>query len=109
MQVYLFGDFRVSTDTHSDLELRPTAARLFAFLLLHRHCAHLREVVAESFWEDAEIDRARKNLNTALWQLRHALHESDNSQAKLIATTPEQIKINQEAQLWLDVAWFDSI
>lgn len=107
MQAYLFGDFRISTDTYSGLELRPTAARLFAFLLLHRQCAHLREVVAEAFWEDAGIDRARKNLNTTLWQLRNALRQEDNSQANVIVSTPDQIKINQEATLWLDVAWFE--
>jgi DNA-binding SARP family transcriptional activator len=107
MQAYLFGDFRISTDTHSGLELRPTAARLFAFLLLHRQHVHLREVVAEAFWEDTGIDRARKNLNTTLWQLRNALCQADDSLAKVIAATPDQIKINQEANLWLDVAWFE--
>lgn len=107
MQVYLFGDFHVSSDTQTELALRPTAARLFAFLLLHRHCAHLREVVAESFWEDAGLERARKNLNTTLWQLRQALDPADNPQANVIATTPEQIKINQAAHLWLDVACFE--
>ena len=107
LYVHLFGDFRVSTDTHFELELRPTAARLFAFLLLHRNRAHLREVVAESFWQDSAIDRARKSLNTTLWQLRNTLPQTQISQANVIAATPERIKINQEANLWIDVASFE--
>lgn len=107
MEVYLFGNFRIATDTQSELALRPTAARLFAFLLVHRHHIHLREVVAATFWQSSELDRARRNLNTTLWQLRKAFRQMNDQQAALIATTPEQLKLNQEAELWLDVALFE--
>ncbi|GAB4272408.1 MAG: hypothetical protein Kow0080_18830 [Candidatus Promineifilaceae bacterium] len=107
MQVNLFGNFQIHTNTNAELELRPTAARLFAFLLLHRHTTLLREVVAEIFWQHSELDRARKSLNTALWQLRQALSQADNRQTMVIEATPEQIRINQGAKLWLDVASFE--
>jgi DNA-binding SARP family transcriptional activator len=107
MQVYLFGNFQVHTSNDAELTLRPTAARLFAFLLLHRHQVHLREVVAESFWQNSEINRARRSLNTTLWQLRNTLDHQDNPQKMIITATQEQITINQEANLWLDVAAFD--
>lgn len=107
MQVNLFGNFQVHTNAQAELELRPTAARLFAFLLLHRRTALLREVVAEMFWQHLELDRARRSLNTTLWQLRQALSQADGRQAMVIETTPRQIRINQEAKLWLDVASFE--
>ncbi len=107
MYVYLFGSFHVSTRKLSEVELRPTAARLLAFLLLHRDDAHHREMVAESFWHKAEIGRARKSLNTTLWQLRNALGRADEIQGELITTTLEQIRINQQHDLWLDVALFE--
>ena len=107
MQVYLFGNFQIYPHADAKLELRPTAARLFAFLLLHRRMAHPREVVAETFWESSELDRARRNLNTTLWQLRKAFRQTNDQPTNLIAATPEQIKLNREAELWLDVALFE--
>ena len=107
MQVHLFGNLQVHTSADAKLTLRPTAARLFAFLLLHRQMVHPRELVAETFWEDSELDRARRNLNTTLWQLRKAFRETSDQPANLIAATPEQIKLNREATLWLDVALFE--
>ncbi|MCA9919919.1 MAG: winged helix-turn-helix domain-containing protein [Anaerolineales bacterium] len=107
MQVHLFGNFQVHTSNDTELTLRPTAARLFAFLLLHRQMVHPRELVAETFWEDSELDRARRNLNTTLWQLRKAFSQMSDQRATLIDTTPEQIKLNREADLWLDVALFE--
>lgn len=107
MHIYLFGNFHIYNDTQTELDLRPTAARLFAFLLLNRHRVHLREVVAESFWQSSEIDRARRSLNTTLWQLRNTFRQYDDSQTEVISATSEQIQINQEANLWLDVAAFE--
>lgn len=107
MHVYLFGNFHVYPHADAELALRPTAARLFAFLLLHRQMVHMREVVAETFWEDSELDRARRNLNTTLWQLRKAFSQMSDQRPTLIDTTPEQIKLNREADLWLDVALFE--
>ncbi len=107
MHVHLFGNFQVHTSNDAELTLRPTAARLFAFLLLHRQMVHPREVVAETFWERSDLDRARRNLNTTLWQLRKAFRQISDQTANLIAATPEQIKLNREAELWLDVALFE--
>lgn len=107
MQVILFGNLQIRTDTHDKVALRPTAARLFAFLLLHRHTTLLREVVAEMFWQGAELSRARRCLNTTLWQLRQAFGAGNGRQPAVIEATPEQIRISQEAELWLDVASFE--
>lgn len=107
MHVHLFGNFQVHTSADTELTLRPTAARLFAFLLLHRQMTHPRELVAETFWQDSDPDRARRNLNTTLWQLRKAFNQISDQSANLIAATPEQIKLNREAELWLDVALFE--
>lgn len=107
MHVYLFGNFQIDTGTDAEVALRPTAAHLFAFLLLHRQMAHPREVVAETFWENSELNRARRNLNTTLWQLRKAFRQINDQPTNLIAATPEQIKLNREAELWLDVALFE--
>lgn len=109
MQVYLFGNFQVYPHADAELALRPTAARLFAYLLLYRQTVHPREVVAETFWQSSELDRARRNLNTTLWQLRKAFRQVNDQQTNLIATTPEQIRLNREADLWLDVALFEEM
>jgi DNA-binding SARP family transcriptional activator len=69
--------------------------------------AHPREVVAETFWERSDLDRARRNLNTTLWQLRKAFSQISDQSANLIAANPDQIKLNREAELWLDVALFE--
>ncbi|MBV7340190.1 bacterial transcriptional activator domain-containing protein [Chloroflexi bacterium TSY] len=107
MQFYLLGHLRVANGSRSEISLRPTAARLLAFLLLHRHDVHHREVVAELIWQETGISRARKNLSTTLWQLRNALGCGNGVHHDFFTTTPEQIQINQATDLWLDVALFE--
>jgi DNA-binding SARP family transcriptional activator len=49
------------------------ARAIFAFLALHRRTDVSRERLLELFWPDADPDRGRDNLRTALWSIRRCL------------------------------------
>ncbi|HEY4440711.1 MAG TPA: BTAD domain-containing putative transcriptional regulator [Candidatus Elarobacter sp.] len=46
---------------------------LLAFLVINRGRPIARDVLAETFWPDAPLEAARRNLKTALWSIRRAL------------------------------------
>jgi len=49
------------------------ARAIFAFLALHRRTDVSRERLLELFWPDADPDRGRDSLRTALWSIRRCL------------------------------------
>jgi len=106
LKIYLFGKFCVLRDR---LELKRLDARkvqeLFCYLLLHRDHTLSRETLASLLWPETTTMLSKKNLRQSLWQLQSALgsqHESLSD--RLLVVEPEWIRLNPEADFWLDVA-----
>jgi DNA-binding SARP family transcriptional activator len=90
------------------LRTNQVAARLLAFLLLHRQRSHRREVLAGLFWGDRPESQARRCLNTALWRLRNILEpEGVPSGTYLLADRIGEIGFNWSSDYWLDTAVFE--
>ena len=85
--------------------LPPLATRkaqsLLAYLILHRHRAHSRDLLATLFWGDRDDAHARRSLATALWHIRRLLGEG-----YLLAET-DAVQFNPASSFWLDVAEFE--
>ena len=74
LQVALFGGIHVSHNNwRTEAKLTREIQALLAYLLLQRHRAHPREVLAGLFWAENSQEKARRALNTALWRLKKAL------------------------------------
>ncbi len=109
LHISLFGSVRIAHGGwSSEAKVTRTAQVLLAYLLLYRHRAHPREVLAGLFWGDRSENRARNCLSTALWRLRCALEPEGIPRGTYLVTTPAgEIGFNRESDHWLDVAVFE--
>jgi DNA-binding SARP family transcriptional activator len=106
LKIYLFGKFCVKSNEQvlEGLDARKVQ-ELFCYLLLHRDHALPRESLASILWPDTTTLLSRKNLRQALWQLQSALGtQNEASNERILIVEPEWIRLNPEADYWLDVA-----
>jgi predicted ATPase/DNA-binding SARP family transcriptional activator len=66
---------------------------LLAYLALHRH-NHRREWLAELFWPDSDIQKARNSLRVAIHDLRKSL-EGENEIGKIVVTTRDTLHLTK--------------
>jgi DNA-binding SARP family transcriptional activator len=109
LQVGLLGGVRV---THDNWLTKATITReiqaLLAYLLLHRHRVHSREVLADIFWGQHTQERARGSLNTALWKLKKVLEPAGIPAGTYLRTNYSgEVRFNDESPHWLDIEVFE--
>ena len=80
------------------------AQSLLAYLVMHRGRPQARGELAAMFWPEAPAARARRNLNTALWQIRRVLP----GEAYLLATASD-VQFDPASAHWLDVSEFETL
>jgi DNA-binding SARP family transcriptional activator len=107
--IHLFGQLCVR---HNELIVGGFEAHkvqeLFCYLLLHRHYSISREFLASLMWPDCTTAQSKKKLRQTLWRLQSALGSlAESAQEHLILVEPERVRINEEADFWLDVAVFE--
>ena len=108
--VCLFGKMQVAQDGQvlDGLNTRKLQ-ELLAYLLLHRQQLHHREALADLFWDKHNTSQSLKNLRQALWQLQMALGNGRSAdETGLLQVETEWIALNDRADLWLDVAVFET-
>lgn len=80
---------------------------LFCCLLLHRHTSLSRESLASLMWPDCTTAQSKKKLRQTLWRLQSALgSHTEAAQEHLILVEAERVRINEQANFWLDVDVF---
>jgi DNA-binding SARP family transcriptional activator len=109
LQVSLFGGFQLNLEGVGGCrKLTYTTQSLLVFLLLYRHKAHSRDVLAGIFWKDFPQERARNCLNTTLWRLRGCLEPKGISPGTYLISTPNgELGFNTQCDYWLDVDIFE--
>lgn len=111
IRAHLLGSLMLSCGGAEDDELSETtlplpgstAARsLLAYLLFYRDHPHPRSVLAGQWWPDLPESRARRALSQALWHIRRILPD-------LLQADGDTLYIPPDAQVWVDVAEFQSL
>ena len=107
--ISLFGRFDAQSRGEVILHMETSKVQeLFSYLLLHRDRSHARETLAGILWGQATTAQSRKYLRQALWQLQSALRaHAGQSDAGILVIEPDWIRLNTQANLWLDVMEFD--
>jgi DNA-binding SARP family transcriptional activator len=107
--IRLFGPLQLERDGRPlpNLPAR-RVGDLLAYLCLNRETLHTRERLAGLLWADADEDRARHSLNTALWRLQRVLRGSPDGRRPYLRVSPQAIGFNTDSDCWLDVAEFES-
>jgi DNA-binding SARP family transcriptional activator len=107
--ISLFGQFRVHCGQQVLTPGYPRRLQeLFAYLLLHRDHAHPRENLASLLWSDCATAQSKKYLRQALWQLQTVIDaQCEPDSRRLLLVDAERVRLNPDADLWLDVAVFE--
>lgn len=106
LHISLFGKFCVKRDGQvlEGLDARKVQ-EFFCYLLLHRDHSLSREMFASVLWPETTTALSKKNLRQALWQLQTALgSQGADCSERILVVDPEWIELNEQADLWLDVA-----
>ena len=105
LRLFLLGPLDIR---HGDRQLpRPPTLKsqsLLAYLVYHRERPQPRDRLAGLFWGDRPERKARRSLTTALWHIRRCLPDGD-----LLLSDAQSVQFDPEADLWLDVAEFESL
>ena len=109
LHVSLFGKFcaQYNQQTLEGFEANKVQ-ELFCYLLLHRQQTHHREKLAALLWHENSTNQSKRYLSKVLWQLQTAFDDYDKSIVpNLLWVDSDWIRLNNEADLWLDVACFE--
>lgn len=109
LTVRLLGKLQVQRGEQVLLDLRSNKVQeLFAYLLLHRRRYHFREALAGLLWGDSTTVQSKRYLRNTLWQLHSVLDsELGGRHGDVLSVDPRWVRLNLEADLWLDVADFE--
>lgn len=109
LRIHLFGQVRIfDAETAQPAKATHHVQALLAYLLLHRHRSHSREVLAGLLWGDHAQERARGSMNTTLWRLRRILEPDEALRGTFLhVPVAGEIAINPAGRFWLDVATFE--
>ncbi|MCB8944434.1 MAG: hypothetical protein H6658_11860 [Ardenticatenaceae bacterium] len=107
LKISLFGKFcaqceQQTIDGFDALKVQ----ELFCYLLLYRQQAHHREKLAALLWCDNTTHQSKRYLSKVLWQLQTAF-ENYHIPTDLFLIEPDWIRLNHEADFWLDVGIFE--
>src|ERR1700736_5728717 len=68
------------------------ARALMAFLIMNRSTDAARERLLETFWPDADPDRARDSFKTALWSIRRCLRAAGIEADEFLVATKSMVR-----------------
>jgi WD40 repeat protein/DNA-binding SARP family transcriptional activator len=104
LEVRLLGQFELRIDGMVQVLPSRPAQSLLAYLVLHAGIPQRRERLAGLLWPDRSDVSARRNLRTALWQIRKALGEEKAAAGGYILADGITTTFNQDSAYWLDAS-----
>lgn len=108
LRISFLGEVRVIGSRSTEVRLTHILEALLAYLLLHRHRCHSREILIDLFWGEQSQEQARHCLSTALWRLRRRLEPPGSPRGTYLTTTASgHVGFNCESDYWLDVEAFE--
>jgi DNA-binding SARP family transcriptional activator len=109
MEVHLFGKpfIKCGKQHLADFPSR-RAGELFYYLMLFGNHPIARETLAGTFWAQSTIERSKRNLRQALWELTAFLNTECNGLGNTLLLAHKQwIGLGETSDLWVDVAAFE--
>jgi len=108
LKIYLFGKFRIFYDNQPINGLGARKVQeLFVYLLVNRDRFHTRDNLADLLWTNSSVSQSKQYLRQSLWQLNSSLDGKCETKNQVLTLESEWIKINPEAELWIDIDKFE--
>ena len=102
-RIHTFGSLQIQGGGDS-IPLKGEKSRsLLAYLLLHPHISHRREMLADMLWPEGEPKRVRRNLSDLLYRLQKEI------EPQWLTVDAEGIALQSNTNLWVDVWEFDRL
>lgn len=102
-RIYTFGSLQIQ-GADDAIPLKEKKLRsLLAYLLLHPHTVHRREMLADMLWPEGEPERVRRNLSDLLYRLQKEI------EPQWLTVDAENIALEPKANLRVDVWEFDRL
>jgi WD40 repeat protein/DNA-binding SARP family transcriptional activator len=109
LQLSLLGTFRAALDGEPATAFGYDKVRaLLAYLAVEADHPHRREMLAGLLWPDQPENAARQSLSQALFRLRRAIGDEDDSTSFLIVTS-QSIQFDPSSDYWLDATAFNQL
>ncbi len=108
LRIRLFGGL-VAHRGEVPLPSIPThrARVLLAYLALHPHREHHRDVLCGVLWGEQAESEARKALRSALWRIRSVLEPGEEDRGRALRVEGERIAFPGREEAWVDVSAFE--
>ena len=100
-QIYLLGAFRVYKGGILTPLSGEKSQALLAYLVLHPRLPHRREKLADMFFQDAALDRVRRNFSDILYRLQKTLGSD------WLVIEGDTVALRMDQLLWVDVWEFE--
>jgi DNA-binding SARP family transcriptional activator len=106
LTVYCLGPFRVYQDDRLISDWPSGKGKcIFKYMIANRDRPIPKEVLMDLFWQDADPDAARNNLNVAIYGLRQAFR-ADRPDFSHVLYQDDCYLLNPAMQVWVDAEEF---
>jgi len=106
--IRLFGRVSVRCGKDDVLYRSATNAKeILAYLALNRRAPVPRETLAQLITRETSVDRSKKALRQALWQIRADLSRRNPEDARVLSVDGGWVELVMDDRVWLDVAEFE--
>ncbi len=105
LNIHLFGKLRIRRDEnplHDSIVGKPV--EIFCYVLLNRHAPVMRESLADLLWDDLQ---SKRHLRQTLCALKKKLYAGHTNFPELLVIKNDSVRLNLQADFWLDVAAFE--
>lgn len=102
LALHLLGTPQIYLNNDLTTFQRRKSLALLAYLAIERG-QHQRDLLSSLLWPDYEQSKAFANLRQALWEIQKSIGEN------WLNTEHDRIGLNEDADIWLDVAQFKSL
>jgi len=107
IMIYCLGALRVLNKSQFVSNWPSHKAQLvFKYLLLHYNTLVHKETIMETFWPDADVEAARRNLHQAIYNLRLTLKGIDDD-LHIIEFEQDGYRFNPTINMWIDYVVFE--
>jgi DNA-binding SARP family transcriptional activator len=109
LRIFLFGKPSIQLDGKElSQSISLKVQELLYYILMYRDRPHFREVLSTLLWGESPTPKSKKYLRQTLWQLQKTLVLSEpTGHPNLLEIDLEWIRVNQDANYWLDVSQFE--
>lgn len=107
LTIYCLGTFRVFQQQQAISEWNgQKGVAILKYLVAHHGKSISKEILMDTFWPDADLEAARRNLHQAVYALRQTLRR-EQPDLQHIRYENDSYRLNPDLEIWIDYEEFE--